>query len=109
MNVLETSYVIGANKGQIIKESQSINLFDLIKSFTQFKTILLHSMIKQHNLFNKDDGKDDFIFTIRNGEVLNKKEIEEANQYIKNSNRSYYFEGIKQYNNSNLFYITWSS
>ena len=69
----------------------------------------LHTMIKNHNNFNHHEGKDDFIFIIRNGEIMNKSDIIEANNYIKQSNRSYYFEGIKQYNNSNLFYMIWSS
>jgi DUF2075 family protein len=46
---------------------------------------------------------------IRNGEIINKEEIESANTYIKNSNRSYHFEGLKKYNKSNLFYINWGS
>ena len=109
MNVLQTSYIIGSNKDKLIKEYQSINLDNLLQNFSNFKSIILHSMIKQHNLFQKHADKDDFIFTFRNGEIINKKEIEDANKYIKESNRSYYFEGIKNNNNSNIFYVIWSS
>jgi hypothetical protein len=110
MSIIESSFIIGLDKNdKLIKESQNININDLLKNFNQYKSILLHTMIKNHNNFNYNEGKDDFIFIIRNGDIINKKEIIEANNYIKQSNRSYYFEGIKQYNNSNLFYMIWGS
>ena len=109
MNVIESSFFIGLDKNDnLIKESQNININNLLKNF-KYKNILLNSMIKKHNNFNQHDDKDDFIFIIRDGEIMNKQDIIEANNYIKQSNRSYYFEGIKQYNNSNLFYMIWSS
>ena len=109
MSIIKSSFIIGLdNNDKLIKESQNININNLLKNF-KYKNILLHAMIKNHNDFNHNEGKDDFIFIIRNGEIMNKSDIIEANNYIKQSNRSYYFEGIKQYNNSNLFYMIWSS
>jgi hypothetical protein len=109
MSIIESSFIIGLdNNDKLIKESQVINIDDLLKNF-KYKNILLHTMIKNHNDFNNNENKDDFIFIIRDGEIMNKNDIMDANNYIKKSNRSYYFEGIKQYNNSNLFYMIWSS
>jgi hypothetical protein len=104
MSIIKSSFIIGLDKNDnLIKESQNIDIDSYIKNLNQ--NMILHSMIKIHdNIIDND-----FIFIIRNGEIINKEEIESANTYIKNSNRSYHFEGLKKYNKSNLFYINWGS
>lgn len=110
MNTIEASCIIGVDEyNNLIKDNNSIDIIELMKTVSKSKTSFLHTGIKSHNIFDTDKSKNDFIIIIRNGEIFNKKEIEDLNQYIKNSNRSYFFEGIKRINDSNHFYIIWGS